>query len=361
MEHITLLVKDGMCIVNRVRFFEAFPGMDGMDVPGVFEVRGVRPRGSVCDRETAVCAHMQSERNTPMCVSQIPLTGFATIETSKPVVEMMMMLCGVTHSGEIGMRDVNVPKALLLAEAMDVSAAARAVIAEKVIGCIRVFSRGGSSRRGLPEKAARAWLHAMVRCGAFDKELRATPGVIMPVSSIAFEAEWDDGFVDFLLGDRKGIEMWAPTKFPQVAKYQTFVDAVLGAAGCDRDRVFDALEAAYRRDMFHLGGQLRSGINQVLNMHVRDFGVGGVERDIATCTDDINAALVVCKKRCREGRMRDAADAAGGNRLAALTNYLAALRCTAADLRAEIDRSDERKRAKAAASMLDVASGEAVS
>jgi len=49
---ITLVVKAGMCTVNRARFFEAFPGMDGMDVPGVFEVRYVLSGGRLCCRVT---------------------------------------------------------------------------------------------------------------------------------------------------------------------------------------------------------------------------------------------------------------------------------------------------------------------
>ena len=54
------------------------------------------------------------------------------------------------------------------------------------------------------------------------------------------------------------------------------MDAVLGAAGGARGRVFDALRASYRRDMYHLGEQLRNGMQQVINMHERDFEVGFV-------------------------------------------------------------------------------------
>ena len=158
----------------------------------------------------------------------LSLTGFATIETSKLIVNTMLMLCAIDERGqEINMRDVNVPKALLLADAMDVSAAAQAIMAGKISECIGVFSRSGSSRRGLPEKAARAWLHAVVRCGAFDKELLR--GARRDHAGLA-------GRVRDRVGRRvrrlpAGIEMWAPKKFPQVAKYQSWTPCSVRPVG----------------------------------------------------------------------------------------------------------------------------------
>ena len=206
----------------------------------------------------------------------LSLTGFATIETSKLIVNTMLMLCAIDERGqEINMRDVNVPKALLLADAMDVSAAAQAIMAGKISECIGVFSRSGSSRRGLPEKAARAWLHAVVRCGAFDKELLR--GARRDHAGLA-------GRVRDRVGRRvrrlpagivKGHRDVGPEEIPPGGQVPV-VDAVLGAAGGARGRVFDALRASYRRDMYHLGEQLRNGMQQVINMHERDFEVGFV-------------------------------------------------------------------------------------
>lgn len=52
------------------------------------------------------------------------------------------------------------------------------------------------------------------------------------------------------------------------------------------------------------------------------------------CTDDMDGVLAECRKRNNDGRMRAAVDVAGGHRLSAMTNYVAALCCAAADLRA---------------------------